>query len=134
MQPRRDRIRALVVPALEPAHITYLSTNEDVQAATLQALVAGYVEGFHPCGSPCHRVTGWHGFANEDGLNRGLIPNHRATRLAVKAGWHEWSALQLVGTVVFTGCEPGTSQSTDVPADLLHIAQRIGLHPLMDPR
>lgn len=121
-------IRSLVVPALDPAHLVALPGDPENRLVVLQGLVGGYVEAFHPCGEPCHTPpVPWHGFANEDGLPMGYRPNHRATRLAERAGWHEWAGSPLVGTIVFTGC--AGEDTTALPDEIITIAADVGIHP-----
>lgn len=120
------------MPVLDPVHFVKINATDEGAMGTIAALVAGYVEGLHPCGAPCHQVPGWHAYLNAEAAARQLAPNHRAARLATRGGWHEWSNLELLGTVVFTGCPGDYPYSTDVPDGLLAVAARIGINPLPD--
>jgi hypothetical protein len=92
-----------------------------------QEAVGGQIEQIKPNGltpPPCQ----WAAFVNEDG--RLLVPplpdNLPATKLAAHAGW--LGGHMLVGPVVFFG-DNGSEWEADVPAEIVDMADALGLHP-----
>lgn len=111
-------IKVLVVrDGAHPTHpddvfITVLKPSE------LTYEVGGDLEIVYPtvAGAPS-----WSAYCDENGKLLGRPINTLATSLARAAGWQTGDVL--CGTVVFVGLQDGEGDETDVPDDLVHVAE-----------
>jgi Domain of unknown function (DUF3846) len=99
-----SKVRALVVPVDEPAHLTEFDVKDSFNALR-RLLNDGYLEGI--------RGDGWFAYCDEEGKLKGLPVNMPATAIAHRHGWPVGDLL--CGPVVFLGEPDKDGRDTSVP-------------------
>jgi hypothetical protein len=104
-------MKALVINPDGTSREADLSESDTARLTELQALVHGYIE---PLSGPT-----WTAWVNEDGADRALPANPRATALVRGLGSRaSIRPAGLLGTVVLLGLDRGRGVECDVPAEV----------------